>query len=180
MTDILAIDLATVAGIARGKVGAEPIAETITFAKAGARDDAVFAAALKWASAYLKADIPDLIIIEQMLPPQAMSGRTSRAVRDRLAGLHAVIRGVAYLRGCHQISTATVGDIRAHFIGERSFRRDEAKAAVFERCQKLGWNCEDENQSDALALWSYACALIDPTWSLKVSPLFNRALRVRC
>jgi hypothetical protein len=180
MTDILAIDLATTAGIARGKVGAEPTAETVKFAKsAGARDDAVFAKALSWASGYLKGGVPDLIFIEAMLPPEAMHGHTSRAVRDRLAGLHAVIRAVAYLRGCYQIEAANVGDIRAHFIGERGLRRDAAKSAVFERCQQLGWNCDNENESDALALWSYACAQIDPATALRVSPLFNRALRSR-
>ena len=180
MTDVLALDLATTTGIARGKVGADPIADTITFAKhAGAHDSAVFAKALSWASAYLKDRAPDLIFIEAMLPPDAMKGRTSRAVRDRLAGLHAVIRGVAHLRGCYRIETVTVGDVRAHFIGERKLKRNEAKAAVFERCQRLGWKCENENESDALALWSYGCAQVDPATALKVSPLFNKALRIR-
>ena len=54
-------------------------------------------------------------------------------------------------------------------------RRQEAKRATVERCRKLGWQCDDDNQGDALALWSFACAQIDPTQALMVSPLFNRS-----
>jgi hypothetical protein len=178
--DILAIDLATTTGIARGKVGSTPIADTIPFAKhAGASNEAVFARALSWASAYLQADPPRLIFVEAMLPPDAMKNATSRAVRDRLAGLQGIIRAVAYLRGVHGIESATVGDIRGHFLGARGLRREYAKRAVIERCRALGWKCENDNEGDALALWSYACAQIDPTTALQVSPLFNKALRIR-
>jgi hypothetical protein len=43
----------------------------------------------------------------------------------------------------------------------------------------LGWQAVDNNAADALAAWSYACSIIDPTQALKVSPLFNKQLRVR-
>ena len=180
MTDILALDLATTSGIARGRVGSTPTADTVPFAKhAGASNEAVFARALSWLSTYLQADPPDLIFVEAMLPPDAMKNETSRAVRDRLAGLHGIICAVAYLRGIHRIEAVTVGNIRGHFLGERALRRDAAKAATVERCRALGWKCENDNEGDALALWSYACAQIDPTTALQVSPLFNKALRIR-
>jgi hypothetical protein len=180
VTDILALDLATTTGIARGIVGGTPVADTIAFAKhAGASNEAVFARALSWVSTYLQADAPHLIFVEAMLPPDAMKNATSRAVRDRLAGLHGIIRGVAYLRGTYRIEAATVGDIRGHFLGARGLRRDAAKRATVERCRALGWRCENDNEGDALALWSYACAQVDPTTALQMSPLFNKALRIR-
>ena len=180
MTDILAIDLATTTGIARGIVGGTPAADTVAFAKhAGASNEAVFARALSWCSTYLQADPPDLIFVEAMLPPDAMKNETSRAVRDRLAGLQGIIRAVAYLRGVHKIEAATVGNIRGHFLGARGLRRDEAKRATVERCRALGWKCANDNEGDALALWSYACGQVDPTTALQVSPLFNKALRIR-
>jgi hypothetical protein len=44
------------------------------------------------------------------------------------------------------------------------------------QCRRLGWDFRDDNAADALAIWSYACALIDPQTALKTVPLFNRAL----
>lgn len=179
MIDILALDIATTTGFARGKVGATPLADTVHFAQhAGASNNAVFGAALSKLSTYLNADKPDLVVIEAMLPPDAMKGETSRAVRDRLAGLHGIVRAVAYLRGIYRIEAFSVGNVRGHFLGERGLRREEAKRATIERCLKLGWKCANDNEGDALALWSFACAQIDPSEALKVSPLFNRALRI--
>jgi hypothetical protein len=179
MTLILALDLATRTGFARGRVGELPISGSIRFGGSGAHDAAIFAAALRWLSQELEPQPrPDLMIVEALLPPDAMRGATSRAVRDRLAGLQGIVKGVAHLRGIGEIAEATVGNIRGHFIGDRSLKRDRAKRTVMERCRALGWECADDNAGDALALWSYACALIDPTWALQVSPLFNRKLRV--
>ena len=183
MTLILALDIATRTGFARGRVGELPVSGSINFGRDGSSrnrtDAAIFAAALRWLSQELQPEPrPDLVIMEAMLPPDAARGSTQRAVRDRLAGLQGIVKGVSHLRGIGEIAEATVGNIRGHFIGDRSLKRAKAKSTVMERCRALGWECADDNAGDALALWSYACALIDPTWALQVSPLFNRKLRV--
>jgi hypothetical protein len=178
MTLILALDVATVTGFACGRIGEIPVAGSIRFGKHGVRDHVVFGEAINWMHATLH-EPPDLLIIESMLPPDAMRNATSRAVRDRLAGLHGIVKGIAHLRGVGEIAEASVGDIRAHFIGDRRLRRPDAKRYVMQRCKDLGWPCPDDNAGDALALWSYACALIDPRWALQVSPLFNRQLRIK-
>ena len=183
MTLILALDIATRTGFARGRVGELPVSGSINFGRDGSSrnrtDAAIFAAALRWLSQELQPEPrPDLVIMEAMLPPDAARGSTQRAVRDRLAGLQGIVKGVSHLRGIGEIAEATVGNIRGHFIGDRSLKRLIAKRTVMERCRALGWECADDNAGDALALWSYACALIDPTWALQVSPLFNRKLRV--
>ena len=90
----------------------------------------------------------------------------------------AIVRAVAYLRGIYQIEAYAVNDVRGHFLGERGLPRIDAKLAAIERCRKLGWQCLNDNEGDALALWSFACAKVDPTTALMVSPLFNRALRI--
>jgi hypothetical protein len=115
-----------------------------------------------------------------MLPPGAKVGQTNSSTRDRLAGLHAIVRGVAHIRGAGEIEIAcySVGDIRHHFIGERSLKRAQAKQTILARCQMLGWPAVDNNAGDALAAWSFACSIIDPAQALKVSPLFNQRLRV--
>ena len=180
MTDIFALDVATTCGWARGPVGGVPMSGAINFARKESSDNAVFANALSWLSVVLEPKPrPDLIVIEALLPPQAMKGHTSRAVRDRLAGLHGIVRAVAFLRGIYRIETATVGDVRGHFINDHACKRQEAKRETVEKCRALGWPCDDDNAADALAVWSYACGMIDPQTALQVSPLFNPALRRR-
>lgn len=179
MTDILALDLATITGFARGVVSGVPKAGTIAFGR-GDSKNAVFANAMAWFSGLLEPKPrPDLIVIEAMLPPQAMKGETSTAVRDRLAGLHGIVRAVGYLRGCYRIEVVRVGDIRRHFIDDGMLPRDRAKDAVMAKCRALGWQCRNDNEADALALWSYARSMLSPAAALEVSPLFNPKLRAR-
>jgi hypothetical protein len=183
MTDILALDIATTTGWARGLVGCDaPSTGSVRFRKSsqtGATDNMVFGACLSWISELLRPEPrPDILIVEAMLPPEAMKGETSRAVRDRLAGLHGVVRGVAHLRGIGEIAHAEVNAVRRHFLGE-SPKRERAKRETIERCKALGWRATDDNSADACALWSFGCSLIDPAQALRVSPLFNKRLTVR-
>jgi hypothetical protein len=179
MTNVLALDLATVTGYARGVVGGTPIAGSIRFGTRESNDGEVFGQAIGWMSKLLEmAPRPDVIVVEAMLPPGAKVGATNSSTRDRLAGLHAIVRGVAHIRGIGEIACYSVGDIRHHFIGDRSLRRAQAKQAIVLRCEMLGWQAVDNNAADALAAWSYACSIIDPAQALKVSPLFNKQLRV--
>jgi len=176
--EILALDLATRTGWARGAPGQRPVSGSVQFGKPEASNNAVFAHALTWTSTFLESKPrPTVIIIEGLLPYYAKQGETSQRTRDRLSGLHAIVRAAAHLHGIYEISTAGAQQVRRHFIGDGSLQRDAAKRAVIHRCNKLGWNPVDDNAADALALWSFACGLLDPEWSLKLSPLFNKELR---
>jgi hypothetical protein len=173
MTLVLALDVATRTGFALGRVGEQPTFGSIRFGRSSTDDNVIFGAALDWTSRFLEPQPrPDLIVLEALLPPAAMGGRTTSAVRDRLAGLHGVIRAVASLRGVKKIEAHAVGDIRSHFIHDRKAKRDVAKRETMRRCLQLGWNPLDDNAGDALATWSYACSLIDPCLALRVVPLF--------
>ena len=181
MTDVLALDIATITGFARGRVGETPTSGSIRFGTRNCSDGEVFGHAIGWISTILKAQpLPDIIVVEAMLPPGAKVGYTNASTRDRLAGLHAIVRGVAHIRGGGEIEMAcySVGDIRAHFIGERGLRRAQAKQAIVTRCEQLGWPAVDNNAADASAAWSLACSIVDPAQAIKVSPLFNQKLRV--
>jgi len=176
--EILALDLATRSGWARGAPGTRPLSGSTQFGRANASDNAVFAHAMTWASTlFERKPRPTIVIIEGLLPHHAKQGETSQRTRDRLSGLHAIVRAAAHLHGIYEISTAGAQQVRRHFIGDGSLQRDAAKRAVIHRCSKLGWNPVDDNAADALALWSFACGLLDPEWSLKLSPLFNKELR---
>ena len=175
---ILALDIATTTGFARGRVGEVPIGGSVRFGKTNASNNAVFAACLKWIARELEPEPrPEILIVESMLSPEAKVGATSRDVRDRLAGLHGVVRAVAHLRGIYEINEAGVAAVRAHFIGSSHERRDRAKSLVLDRCKQLGWDANDNNCGDAFALWSYTAALLDPDWALQLSPMFNHKLR---
>jgi hypothetical protein len=177
MTEILALDIATVCGFARGRVGSTPVSGSIRFGRRDASDNAIFGHAIEWMeTAFITA--PDVLVLEAMLPPGAKVGATQTDVRDRLAGLHGIARGQAHLAGVYKIQAHPVASIRGHFIGMRGLKRKEAKGQIVARCRQLGWDVVDDNAADACALWHYACSLIDPTQVLRVSPLFNRKLRV--
>jgi hypothetical protein len=176
MTDILALDVASTCGFARGKIGEQPVCGSVKF---GTNGDIVFATAMTWLNDMLSEEgVPDIVIVEALLPPGAMKGHTSRAVRDRLAGLHGIVRAVAHRHGVGEIAEAMVGQIRHHFIGMPHLKRAEAKRVVLERCKALGWDPANDNEGDALALWSFCCATVDPRAALAVVPLFNPKLRV--
>jgi len=174
---ILALDVATRTGYAYGKVGETPVSGSIAFGNSTDNPNVVFAAALDWLSGFLEPEPrPDIVVLEALLPPDAMRGHTQKAVRDRLAGLHGIMRAVARLRCVGEIVECTVGDVREHFIGTRGEKRKVAKHQTMLMCQKLGWKCKDDNAADALAIWSYAGAIIAPETALRTVPLFNRAL----
>jgi hypothetical protein len=174
---ILGLDIATRCGHALGRLGETPVAGSIRFGYSTTDENVVFAAALDWFSQFLQPfPRPDVVMIEAMLPVDAMRGKTQRHVRDRLAGLHGVIRAVASLRGVGKIEVCSVADVREHFIGQRGAKRAIAKAEVMRRCLRMGWECKDDNAGDALAVWSFGCALIDPASALRLTPLFNRSI----
>jgi Holliday junction resolvasome RuvABC endonuclease subunit len=181
MTDILALDIATTCGHARGRVGSTPIAGSVRFASVGASQNAILASAFDWFVELTKQEPrPDIVAIEALLPFAAMKGKRTQN-HDLLAYLHGVARVVFFKRGIFRIETHRAVDVRGHFIGDRSARREHAKRQTLRRCHALGWleaDSHDEDAADALALWSCACAHIDPVTALQVSPLFNRKLRV--
>jgi hypothetical protein len=173
MGDILALDLATVTGWARGAPDdPKPTSGFVRFGDAESSSNAIFGAALTWLSDFLKPEPrPTRLILEAMLPPIAKLGATSAAVRDRLAGLHGIARSVAHLRGIYDISTVSVLEVRQHFCGDRR----AGKQGVYEQCRALGWPVTDLNQSDACAIWHHDCSMLRPRRALEVSPLFRRA-----
>lgn len=176
---VLGLDIATTTGWAHGRVDAKaPKWGVIRFGGHNALPSEIFAAALTWANNFMRELKPDVLIVEALLPPTAMKNHTSTAVRDRLCGLNAIIIACAKLNNVGEITSASVQDIRAHFINERSLRRQSAKEQVMEKCKSLGWNVPNHNAADAVACWSYACAIIDPRLALRGSPLFSRIASV--
>lgn len=170
---VLALDLASVSGWACGAPGEIPAHGSIRFASPGASHEAVFANATIWMHEKLTKYIPGLIVWEAPMPTSFGRGTTNTNTTTLLYGLPAVIGAVAYLRGIYDIRKASTKDVRNHFIGSNP-KRAKAKPLVMRQCRAMGWNVEDDNEADALAVWSYMCALIEPTLAVRPTPLFGR------
>jgi Holliday junction resolvasome RuvABC endonuclease subunit len=181
MTDILALDIATRTGFARGPIGPDgPVkCGSVRFAKKpGASHLAICGHALEWAIETLKPPLPDIVAIEALLPPLVIKGR-SNVDHDLLAHLHGIIMGVCFARKIFKVHKHSVSSIRSHFLNGLHVAKGEAKVVVLRKCKSLGWleSDPDADAADAAALWSYQASLIDPEQAIRVSPLFERRRR---
>ena len=170
---MLALDLASVSGWACGEPGSTPAHGSIRFASKGASHEAIFAKAAQWFQGLLLAHTPTTVVWEAPIPTSFNRGRTTSDVTTVLYGLPAVIGAVAYLKGIYDIRKAETRDVRHHFIGCNP-KRAKAKPMVMRQCRAMGWEVADDNEGDALALWSFMCSLIEPKLALTPTALFGR------
>jgi crossover junction endodeoxyribonuclease RuvC len=176
LTDVLALDIATSLGWARGRVGEQPRCGSVRFGKAGASQLAICGHALEWAIVHLRAPLPDVIAIEGLLPPGALK-RRSNEDHELLGHLHGIMMGVAFMRGVYKVHKYQLNSIRAHFLYGIAYGKGEAKHAVMRKCRSLGWlEKADDDAADACALWSYQCSLLDRDEVLRISPMFGKVV----
>jgi crossover junction endodeoxyribonuclease RuvC len=175
MPCVLALDLASVTGWAVGEPGATPEHGSIRFASKGASHEAVFASAYDWMREKIDQYHPDLVVWESPMPTSFNRGSTNTNTTTLLYGLPAVIGMTAYKSGIFDIRKATTRDVRMHFIGQNP-RGHVGKKLVIQQCRALGHAVTDDNQSDAIATWSYMCALIEPKLAMAPTPLFGRGV----
>jgi crossover junction endodeoxyribonuclease RuvC len=175
---VLALDLATRTGWARGMPGCEPTYGSIRWGNDGASIEAVLGEFTKW---YIeqtnKLNRPDAIVYEA--PIIARYGNTTSNTTAILQRLIGIAQGLGYVRGFHneRLQEVHVKTWRGYFIGRTQVDSKEAKRLTIHKCRLLRWEPEDDNAADALGLWSYKCALLDPSTSIKVTPLFLRAVQ---
>jgi hypothetical protein len=181
MTRILAFDVATRTGWALGEPGQPPRSGAFRFGSPGCSENALLTHAYHWFLEIIMVNEPQLIVMEATLPNTFLRGKTTKAVADRLIGLQAILRVAAFKAAVYDIRTVQPNDVRAHFIDMRRAKRKDAKRWVLAQCSRLGWlpeDCKDEDQADALAIWSWQCAMLDPVNGLRVSPLFQKAAAI--
>jgi hypothetical protein len=162
---ILALDLASVTGIAVGSPGGAPTAWSVDLG-AGRSEDHRFSQALVLTHKLIEAHKPDLLAIEAPI-----GGKTTSHF---LVGLVACVRGYAHNRKV-RVVRKEVAEIRKHFLGghitsahykhiknprqAKEAARNAGKAAVMQRCKALGWDAQDYDAADACALWDLVAAL---------------------
>lgn len=170
---VLALDLASTSGWAVGEPGGTPISGSIRFASKGASHEAIFANATQWMEAGIALHAPSLVVWEAPLATSFRRGTSNIDTTTLLFGLPAIVGAVAYLRGVFDLRKASTRDVRMHFIGQNP-KGHIGKKLVMRQCRAMGWNPIDDNESDALALWHYMCALIEPKLAIAPTPLFVR------
>lgn len=173
MTTVLALDLALVTGWAVGQPGGKPMSGTVRFGSPQSSHEAAFAAALTWAAGKIREYQPTLIIWEAPMSTLFNRGNTTNNTTTLLYGLPAVIGAASHLLGIYDVRKAETRAIRNHFIGCNP-KRAKAKPMVMRQCRVMGWPVDDDNEADALATWSYMCALLDPRLAIAPTPLFQQ------
>jgi|SRR5262245_2536464 len=177
MTDVLALDIASTCGWARGPIGGEPQCGSVRFAKPGASQLAICGRALEWAIATIKDPLPDVIAIEGLLPPAALKMRSNEE-HELLGHLHGIMLGVAFMRGVYKVHKHHLKAIRGHFLYGIPYGKGEAKQVTVRKCRSLGWlEAADDDAADACAVWSYQVSLLDPEHVVRISPLFQKVRR---
>lgn len=151
---LLAMDLATRTGLAIGDTSGGPLCHTETLGKPGEGHGHRFSQCLHMTRRLIEQHKPAVIAIEAPIVTGAKGG----AERAQLAmGLRACVMGICHIRGVRFLEYP-VQTIRKHFIGQGNLKRDEAKRAVMNRCRQLGWHVDNDNESDAAAVFDLARA----------------------
>lgn len=170
----LALDVATITGVAVGEPGGTPVAWSVDLGKKKSEDDR-FAAALRMTHDLITKHTPTHIAVEAPVGGPKTS--------HYLVGLLACIRGTVRARGL-PLEVCAISAIRKHFIGRNLQVRDypglkpahakaQIKGEVMARCRLLGWEPEDDNAADALALLDFALAKHKAHQSVPAGGLFR-------
>jgi hypothetical protein len=164
MTAILALDLGKRTGFAYGSPASGPTTyRSISFGKAAASHGTISMHFDHFLRAQRDLVQIDLIVFESPLPPAAQTGAHSARI---LYGLAWQVEAFAHEQRI-KCFEASVQEIRQFFIGHGRLKSEDAEYAIARKCKLLGWTPEDHNVADALALWSYQAAIINPRFELK-------------
>jgi len=169
--NILALDLATVTGWAWGKPGETPKFGQQRFGKPLATRPQIYKQYRLWLGLFCSAHKIDWIVYESPQLPFTMTSRTNIGTIRLLIGLCELLEEWAPEHDI-ELREASVSQVRCHFIGA-NLKRDLAKRLTIERCKAMGWDVQNDDQGDALALWHYQACLMDPILGTKSTPLFQ-------
>lgn len=153
---VLALDIATRTGFAVGAPGRQP-ENSGSLRFVGDDHEAIFADALKWCAGMLRTYHPHIVAWEAPIAVSFKRGFTNVNTTKILYGLPAVFGATARLLGIADVREVPVQTIRRVFLGNGRIKKAVAKRLVMRECRARGWEPVDDNEADALALWSCVC-----------------------
>ena len=145
---IAALDLSSHTGYAFGEHHEHPRYGTFDLPKTQDDVGRFVAAFDEWLNALIDVEHPELLAFEA--PLMLGGGQTSITTTRKLMGLASHVEFVCYRRGiiCRE---GNVSKIKKFWTGSGRAKKPEMIAAA----RKWGYRVRDDNQADALALWSY-------------------------
>jgi len=162
---ILALDLGTKTGWAYGYPRAEPEWGKVSFGSES--DGDVFFALACWLDEGIQARQPKYVCTEQPW----ISPKFSPPIK--LIGMDAIVQLVTRKHNLRFRSWA-VKEVAKFFLGEGGLKSAAKKIATQEMCLRYGWRAS-QDECDALALWCFAEAKLDPGARRSLGPLFQPA-----
>jgi hypothetical protein len=151
---VLALDPATITGVADGIAGGTPVLSTVHLRKSPDDDfDDLMDRAARWMLERLASDPPRVLVLETPVPPLASRNFDSTKVAMGLDGLWT---GIARSRGVY-VRHARVQEWRAGVLGNGRMKGPVAKARMVEMCKRLKWPAIDHNAAEAAGVWLFAC-----------------------
>lgn len=154
---ILALDLGTKTGVARGSAGCAPgdlVLDTWQMPSGGGRDLSGFASTFM---SKIKAAIDDVEIVIFEQPFIGGAGKARPDVVRRFYGMAFVIEGVCALRGV-QCYEANIKALKKEFAGTGN----ADKAQMILAANRRGFRAADEHQADASACWLHVVSRAYP------------------
>lgn len=175
-TYVLAFDLATRTGWAKGAPGMVPESKAVTLAKPS-DPDGTWQRNIRALYLVLANDvIPDLVIWETPASPESWKRMAQAHGRGQNGeslimqnSLSDILKGTLDARGIPFV-TVERRSVLKHYTGRGSWTsapkagdgRKLGKEAVLRRAIRLGHlpeGCRDDDRADAIALWDYGCAV---------------------
>jgi hypothetical protein len=178
---IAAFDLATSTGVCWGPVGCKyPRLATWNTREGGKTRPARFLWFFNQCHNFFDEQQVDQLWYEAPLAVNVMNKiGTADETITMLRGLIAILELTAVRFGMKpdQIHAFDVQDAREHLTGKRRHGRTKSgrslgKDEVMRVARMLGMNCANDNEGDAFAGFSYACALANPRIAHLVTPLW--------
>lgn len=176
---IAAFDLATVTGVCDGTVGSKPRLFSWYLADGGPSRPARLAELHRFLGRYFAKEPCDGVVYEAPMPLGMLTSKKDKRVMMSEANVAFARGAIGVLEAtCHEfkkpVEALGVMDARACVLGWRTNRTSEkTKARVVREARILGAkDAENDNETDAWVLWSYACARANPRLAVAMTPLF--------
>lgn len=169
---ILALDLATVLGVAIGPAGGKPRAVPHRIAPPETAIGPFLSRYADWLADQITTHDPAVIIFEA---PIMTAGKTSIDTARKLMNLAGLTDMIGWRREVPRVFEADSSTVCKAFTGRGRYEdRGGKKRAVMEACARLGWEAADDNAADALALWWWAETKLFPKARRESDPLLAR------
>ena len=149
---ILTLDIATRFGWCVGAVdGGSPEYGSGLFAAEGAGDDDIFAGAYKWTAITMQERKINRVRIEEPIDPRHMGKATNMSTTKRLLGIHGAVKAAVRHCKCYDIDYTGISTWRSS-LALKGVKRGEWKEKVMWAMQARGFDVDDNNAADALAI----------------------------